>query len=129
MIELELPYPPSLNHHYRFIGNRVLLSHEGLAYREEVREIVKKTGMDPMREQLTAGIDLFTPDGRRRDDDNGAIVIAYSLKPLFDALENARVFKNDWQVKRLVAELCGIVPGGKAIVRIDRYERREGPGA
>jgi Holliday junction resolvase RusA-like endonuclease len=47
------------------------------------------------------------------------------MKPLLDSLQHARVFANDSQIRRLEVEMCGIMPGGKALVRIDRYERRE----
>ena len=127
MIEFTLPYPPSLNKHYRFIGRRVLISFEGQAYVEAVRKIVKDAGVKPMTEFLQVDIWLYPPDARVRDDDNGAIVIAYALKPLFDAMQKARVYRNDTQVKELRARMCGIVPGGRAIVRVGPYERLEGP--
>ena len=125
MVEFELPYPPSLNRHYRFIGRRVLISHEGRSYVEAVRKAVRDAGVKPMSEPLQVDIRLYPPDARVRDDDNGAIVIAYALKPLFDAMQKAHVYRNDRQVRRFQAELCGIVPGGRAVVRIKRHEMRE----
>jgi crossover junction endodeoxyribonuclease RusA len=129
VIELTLPYPPSLNKHYKFIGHRVLISFEGLEYVAAVKKVVKDAGVKMMTERLKVDIWLYPPDARVRDDDNGAIVIAYCLKPLFDAMQKAHVYRNDRQIKKFQAELCGIVPGGKAVVRIVRHEESEGPGA
>jgi len=118
MVGFVLPYPPSLNRHYRFIGRRVLISYEGLAFRESVRSALVAAGVKPMTGPLKVEIDLYPPDARVRDVDNG-------MKPLLDSLQHARVFANDSQIRRLEVEMCGIMPGGKALVRIDRYERRE----
>ena len=40
MLELELPVPPSINHYYRRVGPRTLISREGRAYREAVCTIL-----------------------------------------------------------------------------------------
>ena len=34
--EFELPWPPSVNHYYRHVGHRVLISRDGRHYRENV---------------------------------------------------------------------------------------------
>ena len=34
--EFELPWPPSVNHYYRHVGPRVLISRDGRKYRERV---------------------------------------------------------------------------------------------
>lgn len=33
MLILEIPYPPSVNHYYRRVGNRMLISREWREYR------------------------------------------------------------------------------------------------
>ena len=34
--EFELPWPPSVNHYYRHVGPRVLISRDGRKYRDNV---------------------------------------------------------------------------------------------
>ncbi|MBI2930977.1 MAG: hypothetical protein HYY16_04950, partial [Planctomycetes bacterium] len=48
MIELELPFPPSVNHYYRHVGPRTLISREGRRFREEVCALLAAAGVDPM---------------------------------------------------------------------------------
>lgn len=70
MIEVELPYPPSVNHYWRHVGPRVLISRQGRAFREKVRSILEACGVRPLGGTLRVVIDLHPPDRRRRDCDN-----------------------------------------------------------
>lgn len=40
MFEIELPYPPSINHYWRRVGSRTLISREGRRFRERVVAIL-----------------------------------------------------------------------------------------
>ena len=117
MIVLELPYPPSVNHYYRRVGPRTLISREGRAYRKQVCAILAaRHGGQASGEPIFTGpievkVELYPPDRRRRDVDN-------ALKSLLDALEKGGAYNNDSQIVRLVAEKRRPVEGGRAIVRL-----------
>ena len=115
-VELELPYPPSVNHYYRRVGPRTLISREGRAYREKVSRYLALKGIEPSLGPLHVQIELFPPDRRLRDVDN-------TLKALLDALEKGGAYHNDVQIERLEVEKCRPVKGGKVIVRIGPWER------
>ena len=87
-VELELPWPPSLNHYYRHVGPRVLISRDGRKYRENVTAIARRTGHATFKCPVQVELDLYPPDNRRRDIDN-------SQKSLLDALTCAGVYEDD----------------------------------
>ncbi len=110
MFTIELPYPPSVNRYYRHVGFRTLISREGRAYRTAVCAILRRAGVQPMAGTLAVGLDLYPPDGRRRDCDN-------VLKALLDALQHGGAYGDDSQVKKLLVVMRDtVVPGGRAIV-------------
>ena len=111
MIELELPFPPSVNHYYRHIGPRTLISREGRAFREKVCSILTAIGVQCMTGPLEMHIEVYPPDRRRRDIDN-------VQKALLDSLEHGGAYQDDSQIVRLVIEKRAPVPGGRTIVRI-----------
>ena len=110
MTTLELPYPPSMNRYYRHVGFRTLISREGRAYRRTVCAILRRAGVRPMDGTLAVGLDLYPPDGRRRDCDN-------PIKALLDALQHGGLYSDDSQVKKLLTIMRDtVVPGGRVIV-------------
>ena len=111
MLELELPYPPSINHYWRRVGAKTLISKEGRQFRADVEAILFPRRLKPLTGELIVEVDVYPPDKRRRDIDN-------VQKSLFDALEYAGVYENDSQIKRLTIERFERVDGGKALVRI-----------
>ena len=111
MIQLELPFPPSLNHYYRHVGPRTLISREGRTFRKKVCAILAAAGIKPITGPLHIEIKIYPPDRRRRDVDN-------LQKALLDALEHGCAYLNDNQIVRLEIEKHEPVPGGRAIVRI-----------
>lgn len=115
MLELRLPYPPSVNTYWRRVGNRTLLSRRGRAYRREVGEALRYLVSEPVKGALEVQARLFPPDRRRRDLDNVA-------KALLDALEHAGVYRDDYQVRRLLLERGAPIPGGKAEVCVARLD-------
>ena len=119
MIELELPFPPSVNHYYRRVGPRTLISREGRAYRDTVVSTLADLGVKAMEGPLEVEVDLYPPDRRRRDADN-------SLKSLLDALQHGGAYGDDSQIVKIVVEKRKPVQGGKCLVCIRR--RNDGAG-
>jgi len=112
MITLELPYPPSVNRYYRHVGFRTLISREGRAYRRLVCAILRRAGVRPLEGTLAVGLDLYPPDGRRRDCDN-------VLKALLDAMQYGGMYGDDSQIKKLLVVMRDrVVPGGKVVVAV-----------
>lgn len=118
MLELDLPYPPSVNHYWRQVGARTLISRGGRAFRQSVCSILAAHGVRPLDGPLEVAVDLFPPDRRRRDLDN-------ALKSLLDALAHGGAYHDDSQTARLTVERRDVVPQGRTRVAIDQY--REAP--
>ena len=112
MIELELPFPPSVNHYYRRLGPRTLISREGRAYRERVAAILAGRRVRPIRGPIRMRIDVHPPDNRRRDLDN-------LQKSLWDALQKGGAYQDDSQVVKFEVEKREVMPGGKVVVSIE----------
>jgi len=115
VIELELPFPPSVNHYYRRVGPRTLISRESRAFRKRVCAILARLGVQPLDGPLAITIDVHPPDRRRRDIDN-------MQKSLLDALEHGGAYHDDSQIVRLLAEKRDVVPNGKVNVRIESIQ-------
>lgn len=112
MIELELPWPPSVNHYYRHVGNRVLISKPGRTYRQTVVAMLRPRFRAPLMGRLGVSIRAFPPDRRRRDLDN-------LQKCLLDSLQHARVYGDDSQIDSLSIVRCDPVPKGLLRVAIE----------
>ena len=111
MIEFQLPHPPSINHYWRRVGPRTLISREGRRFRERVMAILAARRIEPLTGTLALEIEIHPPDNRRRDIDN-------VQKALLDALQHGGAYADDSQVVRLEIVKCSPVMGGKAVVRI-----------
>jgi Holliday junction resolvase RusA-like endonuclease len=111
VIELTLPYPPSVNHYYRHVGFRTLISRQGRAYRTAVCSVLRRAGIRPLSGPVELKLELYPPDRRRRDLDN-------VLKGLLDALQHGGLYHDDSQVVRLEADKLGVVPDGKVLIQI-----------
>lgn len=114
MIELELPYPPSVNHYWRHVGARTLISRGGRAFRQAVCALLAARGVRPIVGPLDVRIDLYPPDRRRRDADN-------LQKALLDALAHGGAYFDDSQIVHLDTWKHGPVPGGKTVVHIQQF--------
>ena len=113
--EFELPWPPSVNHYYRHVGPRVLISRDGRKYREQIvarfhtDRVAKYTG------PVELFIELYPPDNLRRDVDN-------SLKCLLDTFTHAGLYEDDSQIHRLVVtKREPMPPDGLAYIRIKEW--------
>ena len=111
MLEVELPYPPSINHYWRRVGPKTLISREGRQFRARVVAILAAMDLKPLTGELVVEVDVSPPDQRRRDIDN-------TQKALLDALQHGGAYRDDSQIVRLVITRCEPVEGGKTVVRI-----------
>jgi crossover junction endodeoxyribonuclease RusA len=112
MIEVELPFPPSVNHYYRRVGPRTLISREGRRFRERVCATLARFGIERLEGPLHLEIEVYPPDRQRRDIDN-------VQKALLDALQHGGLYADDSQIKKLNIEMRGRVRGGRTIVRLE----------
>jgi crossover junction endodeoxyribonuclease RusA len=114
MFEVELPYPPSVNHYWRRVGARTLISRGGRAFRQAVCSILAARGVQPLDGPLAMEVTIHPPDKRRRDIDN-------LQKALLDALAHGGAYRDDSQIVRLTLERRHITPGGAVVVRLEAY--------
>lgn len=126
MIELTLPWPPSVNH-YKKIG-ALVRTHKGKIYQARVnttstttfyflvRQIIAKEGVKSFnRATIALEVDAYPPDRRKRDLDG-------ILKVLLDSLQRGGLFEDDYQVARLVVTRKDTIPQGKVVVRVSQLE-------
>jgi len=116
MITLELPYPPSVNHYWRHVGPRVLISRHGREFQEKVRLILAALRLRPLAGPLNVSVNVYPPDHRRRDLDN-------IQKALFDALQRGGLYEDDSQIVKLVLEKLEPVPNGKTVVSVEERSK------
>jgi len=113
---MTLPYPPSVNHYWRRVGPRTLISREGRTFRTNVCALLARGNGNGPRKPPSGGrialaMDAFPPDRRRRDLDN-------LQKPVLDALEHAGVYEDDSQIDLLITRRREVVPGGRLLVGV-----------
>jgi crossover junction endodeoxyribonuclease RusA len=114
MIELILPFPPSINHYWkhRHIGSSVYISAEGMRFQQNVAILarnIKSFGND----RLSINIDLYAPTRRKYDIDN-------RIKAALDALTKAGLWDDDEQIDELTVRRCEIKKGGELKILIKR---------
>jgi crossover junction endodeoxyribonuclease RusA len=110
-----LPYPPSINHYWRRVGPRTLISREGRTFRRNVCALLGGGG-PPIRKPPAGGrialcMDAFPPDRRRRDLDN-------LIKATADALQHAGVYEDDSLIDLLLVRKRNAVIGGRLDVQV-----------
>lgn len=94
---LDLPWPPSINHYYGFVGAKRFIDKPGREFRKTVHEIVLSTMNKPdlKDKRLSMKIEVYPPDNRRRDLDN-------IVKSLADSLQHAGVYNDDCMIDELL---------------------------
>lgn len=117
-MRLVLPYPPSINHYWRHVGRKILISAAGRTYATIVSAAVRNDAFatfGPLN-RLAVRLLVQPPDRRRRDLDNVA-------KPLLDALTKAGLWADDSQIDWLLIErLAAAKSAGVVIVDVDRLD-------
>lgn len=89
MINLTLPWPPSVNTYWRMFQNRMIISAKGREYRKAVADqVMIQRGAKHYAGQLRVVIEAWRPDRRKRDLDN-------LLKAVLDSLTHAGVWCDD----------------------------------
>lgn len=89
VLELSLPWPPSVNHYWRSYRGMVVISEAGRKYRAAVAEQVflQLRGKSTIG-KLKVTIEAWRPDNRRRDLDN-------LLKAVLDSMGHAGLYIDD----------------------------------
>lgn len=123
-MKLTIPYPPSLNHYYRRVGSRTLISREGREYRRAICGLLAcgngRIRKPPAGGRIALAMDAFPPDLRRRDLDN-------LLKCTQDSLAQAGVYEDDSQIDLLLTRRRAVVPGGRLDVQVIDMPLRQCP--
>ena len=89
MIELTLPWPPSMNTYWRTFQGRMIISAKGREYRKAVADqVLIQRGAKHLEKKMRVEIEAWRPDNRRRDLDN-------LLKAVLDACTHAGVWVDD----------------------------------
>jgi crossover junction endodeoxyribonuclease RusA len=119
---LTLPYPPSVNHYWRRVGPRTLISREGRTFRKNVCALLGGGGprKPPSGGRIALAMDAFPPDRRRRDLDN-------IQKPVLDALEHAGIYADDSQIDLLLTRRRDVVRNGRLRVDVTPLPLRRCP--
>ena len=110
-LRFDLPYPPSVNHYWRRVGARTLISRQGRAFRDSVCSLLALRRLHPLEGWLKVHLQFFPPDRRRRDVDN-------IQKPVLDALQHAGVYHDDFQIVSLVTDRLEPREGGNLVVAV-----------
>ena len=113
MTEIELPWPPSVNHVWRRVGSKTLLSAQGRSYSEAVGQhcLMRKIAGAQLSGRLSVRILVNPPDRRRRDIDN-------LTKVPLDALTHAGVWEDDSQIDELYIRRDAVMTGGSITIQI-----------
>ena len=115
MIEITLPWPPSVNTYWRNFDGRMIISAKGREYRETVGD--QMTVQKMVRHfagPLRVVIEAWRPDKRRRDLDN-------LLKAILDGLAHAGVYEDDSQIVDLRIYWAPDI-GGMLKIKIEEIE-------
>ncbi|MEX1232512.1 MAG: RusA family crossover junction endodeoxyribonuclease [Planctomycetaceae bacterium] len=112
---LEVPFPPSINHYWRRVGSRTLISRSGRAFRQSVCDLLSERQVRPLDGPLAVTVDVYLPDDCCRDLDNLS-------KSLLDALEHGHAFHDDHQIETLTLHKRAIEPPGRAVVTIEQMQ-------
>ncbi len=117
MIELALPFPPSVNHYWRTptkgkLAGRHLISAKGRQYRiDAMQAIARQWQGEALDGRLAVKVVLIPPDRRQRDIDN-------YFKGLLDAITHSKLWQDDGQIDQLTIIRGEQAKGGGCLVEI-----------
>jgi len=115
MIEITLPWPPTVNTYWRTFNGRVLISAKGREYRKAVAdEVLIQRAAKHIDHAVKVEIKAYRPDRRRRDLDN-------ILKALLGSMTHAGVMQDDALIEDLRVYWAKEV-GGMVKVTIEGME-------
>jgi crossover junction endodeoxyribonuclease RusA len=110
--KLTLPLPPTVNTYYGTNGHRRFIYKEGIAFRQRVVEEWQRLHGKQLDGAVRMKVTLHGRDARKYDIDN-------RMKALLDAMQEAGVFLNDYQVNDLHIVRGEIIrPAGQCVVEI-----------
>lgn len=112
-LELDLPWPPSVNHYWLRYRHAVVVAPEGRKYRAAAALAIRAQapGARTMADRLSVEIVAAPPDRRRRDLDN-------LPKAVLDALVAVRLIDDDSLIDELTVRRVAVESGGRLRVRI-----------
>jgi len=114
MIEITLPWPPSLNTYWRQFNGRAILSAKGRAYREAVIRQCLLQRVDTITGPIKVEIVAYRPDNRKRDLDN-------LLKAALDGMAKGLVYEDDAQIRDLRIRWADTI-GGMLKIKIEEIK-------
>lgn len=115
MINLTLPFPPTVNHMWGFAGKRKYLKKEAHEFRRIVQEACVEAKAK-IHGRIAIFIALYPPTKRKFDLDN-------RIKALQDALEHAGVYLNDEQIDTIICVRRDVVKGGMCkVILVDNNQ-------
>ena len=116
MIVLSLPFPPSVNSYRTVYRGMMRLSKEGRAFKAAVSDYVVEYRVPKLGDKkLRISMVLFPRDKRKIDIDN-------RIKSVLDALQDAGVFDDDFQVDELSIVRGVPIKGGAIRVLIEEID-------
>lgn len=112
MLEVTLPWPPSVNTYWRTFQGRMIISEKGRQYRKDVADqvLIQRAAKNYVG-KLQVEIEAFRPDKRRRDLDN-------LLKAVLDGCTHAGVWEDDSNIVDLRIYWAETI-GGMLKVRVN----------
>lgn len=112
MVDLILPYAPTINHYFeRNRNGRLRIGQAGLDFRVLVWRAFRASGAETFTGPISISIAAVMPDRKVRD-------IGNLEKCTSDALQHAGVMVNDYQVRELRLWSAGVKAPGALYVRI-----------
>ena len=116
MLVLSLPFPPSMNTYWRTFRGMTVLSKQGREFKAAVADYVVEYRVPKLGDsKLRISMVLFPRDKRKIDIDN-------RIKAVLDALQDAGVFDDDFQVDELSIVRGKPIKGGAIRVLIEQIE-------
>lgn len=117
-LEFTIPYPPSVNKYWKprqptsYSSKRFYVNPKVIKFKHEVAliKIIHKIQKIP-KEKLLLELQIYPPDKRKRDTDNLG-------KAICDALQDAGIFDDDFQVEILLMQRNEVLKPGKVDVKI-----------
>jgi crossover junction endodeoxyribonuclease RusA len=118
-VTLELPFPPSINHYWRVQDKTWYITKEGMAFRYHVMSL-RPPGFRMILDKIRLTLDVHAPDRRRRDLDN-------LCKATLDALQHAKIYKDDFQIDQLIVTRRDTCKPGKVIAHVEILDAKFNP--